>query len=353
MKYALLVSKTLNNGTISGYKNIGDYVQSLAAAQFMPRIDEYYDKTALDTGTDKIKMIMNAWCIWDPLKFPISERIVPLPISMHISPFCAERLLSLGNVYQWLKRNEPIGCRDRGTEKFLQSKGIDSYFSGCLTLTLGKKYFFSERKSGVVFVDPYIAHLKNEVGIINIFQILVTLLFRIKTILRLKRKFNHNYCLGRFSNIKKLIYSTIFFLTYRHFFSVKTLLEADYITHIVQVGEGTELETEESKVLYAESLVKKYASSELVVTSRIHCALPCLGIETPVIFTLGDAIETKSPLESDGRFDGLLNLFNVIKVHKFSVLPSQIQFPITNKNDYKKLSKKLEETCESFFISDT
>ena len=126
-----------------------------------------------------------------------------------------------------------------------------------------------------------------------------------------------------------------------------------YITHIVQVGEGTELETEESKVLYAESLVKKYASSELVVTSRIHCALPCLGIETPVIFTLGDAIETKSPLESDGRFDGLLNLFNVIKVHKFSVLPSQIQFPITNKNDYKNFQKKLEEICESFFISDT
>lgn len=350
MKYALLVSKTLNNGAISGYKNIGDYVQSLAAAQFMPRIDEYYDKTAVDTGTDKIKMIMNAWYIWDPLMFPLSERIVPLPVSMHISPFCADQLLSLENVYHWFKKNEPIGCRDRGTEQFLHSKGINSYFSGCLTLTLGRKYFFSGRKNGVVFVDPYIAHLKNEVGIINVFQILGTLIFRLKTILRLEKKFNHDYCLGKFSNIKKIIYCAIFFETYKQLFSIKTLLEADYITHVVRVGEGTNLETEESKVLYAESLVKKYASSELVVTSRIHCALPCLGVETPVIFTLGDAIGTKSPLASCGRFDGLLNLLNIVQIHKFKVLSSHIKFPIKNKDDYKRLAEKLERVCESFFL---
>lgn len=348
MKYALLVSRTLQQGNVSGYKNIGDYIQSLAAAQFMPRIDEYYDKTSNDTGTDIIKMIMNAWYIWDPLKFPISDRIIPLPISMHISPFCAEKLLSIEKVFYWFKSHEPIGCRDKGTEYFLRSKGINTYFSGCLTLTLGEKYKFTRKKRGIVFVDPYIEHINIKIGVINFLKIIKAIVFHSKTILRLKKKFNHNYCLGRCSTVKKLIYSAAFFETYKHVFSTDKLLNADYVTHIVKVGSGTELETEEEKLSYAESLIQKYSSSELVVTSRIHCALPCLGIKTPVIFTIGETIEEKSPLESSGRFDGLINLFNIMRINKFNVVSPQIKFPIKNKNDYEILARNLKEKCVSF-----
>lgn len=42
---------------------------------------------------------------------------------------------------------------------------------------------------------------------------------------------------------------------------------------------------------YAKYLIRKYAKAKLVVTSRIHCALPCLGIETPVIFVTSDNLE--------------------------------------------------------------
>ena len=58
MKYALLVSRTLSNGDVTGSKNIGDYIQSLAADQFLPHVDEYYDKTSDDGGTETVKMII-------------------------------------------------------------------------------------------------------------------------------------------------------------------------------------------------------------------------------------------------------------------------------------------------------
>ena len=33
----------------------------------------------------------------------------------------------------------------------------------------------------------------------------------------------------------------------------------------------------------AKNLLNKYASAKLVITSRIHCAIPCLSLGTPVL----------------------------------------------------------------------
>ena len=70
---------------------------------------------------------------------------------------------------------------------------------------------------------------------------------------------------------------------------------------------------------YAEQLIKKYAASKLVVTSRIHCALPCLGIETPVIFTVGHALEEGADASSAGRFGGLIDFFYVARISKTDI----------------------------------
>lgn len=56
----------------------------------------------------------------------------------------------------YLKENEPIGCRDRYTLNLLRQRGIESWFTGCLTLTLGEKYTSVEKKENVYFVDPCI-----------------------------------------------------------------------------------------------------------------------------------------------------------------------------------------------------
>ncbi len=55
-----------------------------------------------------------------------------LIISLHIN---TTEVLSEKTV-KFLKKHAPIGCRDYATEAMLKSKGIEAYFSGCLTLTL-------------------------------------------------------------------------------------------------------------------------------------------------------------------------------------------------------------------------
>ncbi len=350
MKYALLVSRTLSNGDVTGSKNIGDYIQSLAADQFLPHVDEYYDKTSDDGGTETVKMIMNGWYIWQPDKFPLSKRIIPLPISMHISPVCADKLLSLQNVVEWFKRNEPVGCRDKETEKLLNEHGINSYFSGCLTLTLGKKYKYKGEKKSLVFVDPYIASIrKKELTVLDFFKSFNFGLTHFKSYLQLLRKFNHNYCCGKLRLLKKTICTAIFLQTYSKLFSLQELTKADYFTHMIKVGKGTNLTTEEDKMAYAEQLIKKYAASKLVVTSRIHCALPCLGIETPVIFTVGHALEEGADASSAGRFGGLIDFFYVARITKTDI-QKDFKLPTENKKLYKKYAEALEKKCEEFIL---
>lgn len=353
MKFALLVSRTLANGSDSGSKNIGDYIQSLAAAQYLPRIDEYFDKTAEDFGTNTIKMIMNAWYIWNPDRFPVSKRIIPLPISMHISPFCAEKLLLNKNVFQWFKKNEPIGCRDTDTADFLLSKGIKSYFSGCLTLTLGKKYKFDGERSGLIFVDPYLPHIFKELNFFDWIKVLIFGICHLKSWIKIAGKFNHSYCIGKLRLLRKSFYSACFLKIYSSVYSMNQLLNADFVTHIVRVGKKSNLKTEKQKLDFSENLVKKYAGASFVVTGRIHCALPCLGLETPVILTLGNLLEKGSELSSAGRFGGLIDFFNFIRIKKLKISEKPSQFPLKNKENWRCFAKKLENVCLNFVKEDS
>ena len=46
--------------------------------------------------------------------------------------------------------------------------------------------------------------------------------------------------------------------------------------------------------------------------SRIHCALPCLGIETPVLFVTSDNLE-KGRTRGTGRLSGIEDFFHIIR----------------------------------------
>ena len=78
----------------------------------------------------------------------ISSKIKPIYLSIHIrNPNNIE--------IEHLKKFEPIGCRDFFTLKSLLNKGIDAYFSSCLTLTLDIDYaiYNKERTNEIIFVD--------------------------------------------------------------------------------------------------------------------------------------------------------------------------------------------------------
>ena len=68
--------------------------------------------------------------------------------------------------------------------------------------------------------------------------------------------------------------------------------------------------THDDKFQMAEDLLQQDAKAKLVITSRIHCALPCLALGTPVIFINGFETYVDSC-----RFDGIIDLFNRIDIN--------------------------------------
>jgi len=64
VKYGLLTYRT---------ENIGDEIQSIAARQFLPRVDIYVERDSLNNvvSDEKIKLIMNGWFTHKPENCPL------------------------------------------------------------------------------------------------------------------------------------------------------------------------------------------------------------------------------------------------------------------------------------------
>lgn len=65
---------------------------------------------------------------------------------------------------------------------------------------------------------------------------------------------------------------------------------------------------------------KKYARATLIITGRIHCAFPSIGMGSRVVFT----IRSTDGIESTCRYDGLKELFNVAYIsNKFPYIKTE------------------------------
>lgn len=210
-------------------QNIGDEIQSIAAMRFLPEIDYYCHRERLDKFSlpekdsgKKVKLIMNAWWMWQPSHFPPSGDIEPLLISMYLRQKQRERFLR-PEVLDYFRQHGPVGCRDMSTKAFLEEHGVPAYFSGCLTLTLqGNPELRRKKKNDWVLCVDTSQKFTNEVQ---------------------KR-------------------------TDRPVFNVSRMLSAAFTTQ-----ERTEL----AKVMLA-----LYHNAHCVVTPRLHVALPCTAFGTPV-----------------------------------------------------------------------
>ena len=336
MKYKLL--------SIRGHKecNIGDYIQALASSQFLPSLDGFVNREKLkEYDGDECKMIMNAWYLHDSTQWPPSDKIKPLFVAVHFNSSVMDSLLSDESI-AYLKKHAPIGCRDYYTAEHLKNNGVDSYFSACMTLTLGQKYKSVEKDDKCYFVDPSFKTDRNyRTLLIN----LIYLIFNWCKINHIAKKYPKKQ--GFF---KKRLGLVAFFRAYKEFFTEETLLDAEYICQ-QNTDYKNNFPTDEARLKEAERLVKLYSRAKLVVTSRIHCALPCLGLETPVIFT---DLATKR-LADTCRFSGLRELFQVMDWKDGKLIP---EFTINkkisiynipeNKTTWKKHSEHLIKTCQDF-----
>lgn len=374
-KKGLMTQYPCSRGRAFVCKNIGDYVQSVASRQYIDNIDEYVEQEEADKyyPEDKkpIRLIMNGWFQWRAENWPPSEFVHPLLISMHISPLKAEQLLSPAGI-EFLKKNSPVGCRDLFTQNLLEKHGIPAYFSACLTLTLGKKFkIVDAKRNGVCFVDPFfeIPPLYKEVdgqkildeGLFNDFiQFYAENPEAINSLA--ERQFFKQYSptgfLDRDKNPYRPYYkAACFFKSYSKKFSKDLLLNAEYITHWLDVDMSKD--TNDDLLNIAEGLVKKYASSKLVITSRIHAGLPCLGVGTPVIFIADDEVTSeKGTFNVPGRLGGLLDFFRIINFEKGNFTSDDevlkkidiidLSTSFENKNNWRPYAKDLEYKCTEF-----
>ena len=226
--------------------NIGDDIQTLAAINFLKKkgITEYTfinREKLIDYDGEPVKLIMNGWYMHNINKFPPSDKITPIFISVHIN----KEHLIINNI-NYFKKYEPIGCRDEGTVELFKKYKIDSYFTGCLTLLFDD---VKEKTGGKYLVDintkcNYIPNIEFDTSKYTNYQVI-------------EHELN-----GIPSNI-----------------------------------------TLNDRLIIAEKLLNKYRTAELVITSRLHCILPCRAFNTDSIFIHKNYL-------NDPRFSGLKNIIN-------------------------------------------
>lgn len=218
--------------------NLGDCMQSLG-------VENIYHKAGItdlscvnrddikEYQGEEIHLVMQSWFADYAGIFPLpwSNKITPIFIGFHLNTInkTRERFVQ-EKIYEKMKPYEPIGCRDRSTRDFLKSLGINAYFSGCMTLTFDKRK--QEPTNGKIF--------------------LVDLDRRI-----LKKLPN---------DIKQKCDTSI-----THFY---------YWNNYPVTEKGAE-EFEQ----YARTVLERYKTeAKLIITSKIHVAMPCIAMGIPVIF---------------------------------------------------------------------
>jgi hypothetical protein len=280
--------------------NIGDDIQSIAARQFLPKVDYYLDRDSINkyNKKSKTKIILNGWFSLNPPVFPLKNSIVPLFISFHITPNHKDKLTDTESI-NYYKKYEPIGCRDYYTVDLLKNKGVESYYSGCLTLTL-KNNVQKNNKIYFVDVDDNIT----------------------KKLIDKNIEANHTTHLLKFplfqpKPFRDIIYKLPANFFWRYYFILR--------------------------LKKAQKLLDLYAKAKLVITSRLHCALPCLAFGTPVIL-IHDNIET------DPRFDPLIDLIN--HYSKRDIMDGNYEInleePKSNPSNIQYIKNSLSKKCKKF-----
>lgn len=227
MKYAVLEYRGYH---IDKVCNLGDEIQSLAAERLLGGDVDYVPRDDLHTVDKKCVVSMNGFFLGSD-NWPPSDSIKPVFYAFHVSKG-SEQLICTPENISYLKKHQPIGCRDQGTEQLLKKHGVDAFYSKCLTLTFPRR----ERKpeTGEIFI----------VGVDRKIQTVIPKSIRKRAI--------------------KVEQSTV---------RLPGLLPS-------------------IKRLMAQNLLDTYRDkAALVITSKIHCAMPCIAMGIPVVFLYDRKLE--------------------------------------------------------------
>lgn len=277
-----------------GTRNIGDEIQTLAASRFLPRVDAWVDRDRLDEfqNAEDHKIILNGWFLHRPQHWPPAPQLKPLITSFHLTkevmPRHNELMIAPSSTVlgptgiAYLRDHAPIGARDLDTLETLLNAGVDAYFSGCLTLTL--EINGPEPRSETVYA-------------VDLPEDVVTA------------------------------------------FETRCGAPIVRVSHIISDVAGP------ARFGRARELLRCYASAHAVLTSRLHCALPCLALGVPVLFV---------PSAQDSyRFSGLRDFLHCASREELLANPKvfDLSSPPENSTAWHPLRDRLNTLCEQFVRS--
>ncbi len=275
--YGIIDYKNIDYDATSS--NIGDYVQTLAATSHLLRLsnveitgeqpladylNEIKQRVKTEHKIDDVRGKVHVVTLqrdfstgddlpsptWAPvfgwymhgmfkgeMDFPFHENLRPIFVSFHVN----RREMLTPAAVSYLKRYGPIGCRDWTTVYILRERGVDAFFSGCITTSVdtlfGNVDKDAVKRDGVALVDMTKARA------------------------------------AEYPDAKKI----------RHVYN--DVRERDSVSNM-----KVALET-----------LDHYLPYEKIITSRLHCYLPCSSI--------GLDVEFEPRRLSDVRFEGLLGLY--------------------------------------------
>ncbi len=122
---------------------------------WLPSVDALIDRDALsDLTLDCPHLtVMNSWFFMQQDARPPSQSIDSV-----FHGFCGGRdELFNGAWLDYLRVNAPIGCRDTRTVERLHTLGVAAHFTGCITLSLGRSFVPIEREArkGIYIIDVH------------------------------------------------------------------------------------------------------------------------------------------------------------------------------------------------------
>ena len=354
MKYLLFAIFSTHDGVIyepydvgvmvpsSETKNLGDYVQALAALRFLPRCDGFIGRDALASykGKDEVCVIGNSWYRFKDEHHNIHEKIHFLPVSMHAdgtdmsqAKGVMSKLRELGNNY-----DNGIGCRDYHTRDLFERHGIKAYFSSCLTTTINLDIIGEKLKQ-------VISDFGNNYQESDEYK---KLKYRLSTIE--DNVLNDDYIAFvdfNYTNLKNcdwVMYPDWPFHKYTNFSKMQNALNAVlenykgcksvYLSHTI----SNKLSPVEFLDVAYRSL-SIYNKAKLVITSRLHVALPCLAMTTPVVCVHKNF---------GFRMSAFKEMLNYIEVDNFNKHININDGTLINSNIYKKFADDLVIDCEKF-----
>lgn len=214
-----------------GLNNLGDNIQLLAIDNLLhymgvPKEDivyiDYYDLATYDGEYVVLPINYPLYGYRDDMHITMfSDKIIPVFLGLSLMDGHIDE-----DERAYLRRFEPIGCRDEHTMEQLRKQGIFAYLNGCMTATLPR--------------------LRNEIS----------------------PKINRILCVDVGEDLRGLIPKE-----YRS--------KCEFITQMVyNVDDAAQTARE-----YLDYYLK---NADLVITTRLHCAVPCMAMGIPVVLLKED-----------------------------------------------------------------